>query len=60
MKYLYFMYQNAKGELKARTVLNAVEKGEYIQGFSIPSDAFRTFRQDRIIEFVATEQELID
>ena len=59
MTMLYFIYQNARNEISAQTVRNAVNKGEYFSGFSLTDNAPRSFRYDRVIEFVSDENGLI-
>lgn len=56
----FFIYQNANNQLSAHTVLNAIDKGEYVIGFSVSSDGVRTFRYDRVIEFVDDAESLAE
>ncbi|MWL87137.1 BRCT domain-containing protein [Cupriavidus sp. SW-Y-13] len=49
---LQFLYRNAKGETKEYEVANWVEAGHYIDGYSLTSRAFRTFRKDRVLEYL--------
>lgn len=59
MATLFFIYQNAENILSARTVMNAVNKGDYFQGFCSSSNVIRSFKHDRVVEFVADENGLI-
>lgn len=43
-----FIYQNAKGEVRAHSVANPAVQGAYLQGFE--GGKFRTFLLDRILE----------
>jgi NAD-dependent DNA ligase len=58
MTSLYFVYQTLKGHIDGYIVTNPVETDQHIQGYITPSNAFRTFRKDGIIETVNDEQAL--
>lgn len=45
-----FIYQDAKGNVTSREVVNISDTDEYIQGICLKSNALRTFRKDRILE----------
>lgn len=47
-----FIYQDARGNVTAREVENVSESGEYLQGICLTANALRTFRIDRILEYV--------
>lgn len=47
-----FIYQDAHGNITARTIENTSESGNYLQGICLTAKALRTFRIDRILEFV--------
>jgi len=47
-----FIYQDARGNVTAREVENISESGEYLQGICLAASALRTFRIDRILEYV--------
>lgn len=49
---LHFLYQNAKGEKKQYEVANWTEAGHYIEGYALNAQAFRTFRKDRVLEYL--------
>ncbi|RZT42276.1 BRCT domain-containing protein [Cupriavidus agavae] len=49
---LHFLYRNAKGETKHYEVANWVEAGYYVSGFCLAARALRTFRKDRVIEYL--------
>lgn len=49
---LHFLYQNAKGETKQYEVTSWLETGHYIEGFSVGAQAVRTFRKDRVLEYL--------
>lgn len=44
----HFVYQNAKGEVRAHSVANPAIQGAYLQGFE--GGRFRTFLLDRMLE----------
>lgn len=60
MTTLFFIYQNAQNQLSAQTVANAVKRGDYLQGLALPDETVKTFRQDRIVEFVDDADQLAD
>ncbi|MCI5179151.1 MAG: hypothetical protein D3911_07495 [Candidatus Electrothrix sp. AW3_4] len=45
-----FIYRNASGVISVREVLNISETEEYLQGYCVKANAFRTFRKDRVLE----------
>lgn len=47
-----FIYQDARGNVTAREVENTSESGEYLQGICSRANSLRTFRLDRILEYV--------
>lgn len=47
-----FIYQNARGNVTAREIENTSESGEYLQGICLKAHSLRTFRLDRILEYV--------
>ena len=47
-----FIYQDARGNVTARAVDNTSKSGDYLQGVCLKADALRTFRLDRILEYV--------
>ena len=49
-----FIYQDARGNVTARTVENTSETGDYLQGICLKANTLRTFRLDRILEFVSS------
>lgn len=52
MEILRFVYRNAAGESRQRELKKWEEVGHYIIGFSIGDGAVRTFRKDRISEYL--------
>ena len=52
MEILRFIYRNAAGESSRRELTKWSEVGHYIQGFSLGNTAVRTFRKDRITEYL--------
>ncbi|WP_330178417.1 S24 family peptidase [Candidatus Vondammii sp. HM_W22] len=51
-----FIYQNARGNITARSVNNVSESDDYIQGICTQANALRTFRKDRILEDFAADR----
>lgn len=49
-----FIYQDARGNVTARSVENTSESGEYIQGICLKAGGLRTFRLDRVLEYVTS------
>ena len=49
---LHFIYQDAKGNLTARSVSGLSETEEHIQAICWSADTLRTFRKDRIVETI--------
>ena len=47
-----FIYQDASGNITARIVRNTSESADYLQGICLDANTLRTFRIDRILEFV--------
>ena len=54
----HFIYQNAKGVLSDRTIVNVVDKGDYFQGHCLDSNSKKSFRHDRVVEFVGDKDNL--
>jgi hypothetical protein len=52
---LRFVYEDATGNVTTREVSDWVDDGEYLEGYCHLAGDFRTFRRDRIIEFVEGE-----
>lgn len=53
MQLLEFMYTNSAGETKRRILGNWMEEGHYLVGNdTLSNDAFRTFRKDRVSEYL--------
>lgn len=53
MELLAFRYRNSRGEVKDWALSKWKESGKYVSGFSARDDQYRTFRKDRIIEYLA-------
>ena len=47
-----FIYQDARGNITAREVTNISETEDYIQCICLKAEALRTFRKDRVLEFL--------
>ncbi len=60
MEILRFVYCNAVGELSRRELTKWAEVGHYIKGFSAGSAALRTFRKDRISEYLDGAADRLD
>jgi len=52
METLRFVYRSTNGELSQREVTRWNEIGHYIKGFSVENNEIRTFRKDRIAEYL--------
>lgn len=52
---LLFVYENAEGEKSTRELRSWNVSGRYIKGFCLSSGATRTFRRDRVLEFLDGE-----
>lgn len=53
-----FVYVDSRGTISARAVVRVSESEGYIQGMCLMDDAFRTFRKDRVLEYVQDEGQL--
>lgn len=49
-----FIYQDSRGNVTARLVENTSESGDYLQGICLKARGLRTFRLDRILEYVTS------
>lgn len=56
---LRFVYEDARGNLSTRELRAWNATARYIKGYCVERDALRTFRRDRVIEFLQGE-ELLD
>jgi|TARA_A100001518_G_scaffold309_1_gene274 hypothetical protein len=56
---LLFVYENAEGEQSTRELRSWNASGRYIKGYCLKSGAIRTFRRDRILEFLDGEELLM-
>lgn len=54
------VYVNSRGEISPRVVIRASESEDYIQGFCVRDRAFKTFRKDRVLEYVDDEGQLAE
>jgi len=52
MQTLEFVYRNQKGEQKEYSLTNWEEVGHYIEGTCVRAHAFRTFRKDRVVQYL--------
>lgn len=53
-----FVYVDSRGNISSRAVVRVSESDGYIQGICLMDDAFRTFRKDRVLEYVETKDQL--
>lgn len=53
MDLLAFTYQDARGQVKDWALKNWKESGKYITGFCSQDDKYRTYRKDRVLEYLA-------
>ncbi len=53
---LSFIYQDARGNITFREVLDILEDDDYIQAYCLASEGLRTFRKDRILEVIDDTQ----
>lgn len=49
---MHFVYVNAKGEVSERRLTSVTEKADLIQGYCTTTEALKTFRRDRILEWL--------
>lgn len=49
---LTFIYQDAKGNISKRDIFAVSSSDDYIQGICKKSNSIRTFRKDRILEYI--------
>jgi len=47
-----FIYQDAKGNITERNVYSVTESDDYIQGVCRKSNSIKTFRKDRVLEYI--------
>lgn len=52
---LHFIYEDSQGSITTREVSNWREEGVYLEGFCHKAGDVRTFRRDRIVEFLEGE-----
>lgn len=57
--YLYFAYQDAKGEKTRRKIAVISENDDYIRGIQPLDKGHRTFRKSQIIETYSTEDQYL-
>ena len=50
-----FIYCDARGVISYRDIANVSKTEEYIQGYCTQDNGFRTFRKDRVLEYVDEE-----
>ncbi|TCP13788.1 BRCA1 C Terminus (BRCT) protein [Crenobacter luteus] len=53
---IHFSYQNADGDFSSRQVLVQGVKGKYIEGVCLLRNAVRTFRLDRVVGQITSEE----
>lgn len=59
MQPLRFVYQDAKGEVREWVIPRWTENSRYIQGRSEIDTLPRTFRKDRVLEYLAGAEQLL-
>ncbi|MFC0351844.1 hypothetical protein [Undibacterium danionis] len=52
MEIISFIYRNAEGVTRERCLSHWKESVYYIQGFSVDDEGIRTFRKDRVLEYL--------
>lgn len=50
---LNFIYQDAKGNISKREIFAVSSSDDYIQGICRKSNSIRTFRKDRVLEYIS-------
>jgi len=50
-----FIYCDAHGVISYRDIANVSKTEEYLQGYCTQDNGFRTFRKDRVLEYVGEE-----
>lgn len=60
MGVIKFSYRDAKGEVSERELIQWTENSSYIQGRSLGDTFPKTFRKDRIVEFMLGENLLLN
>ena len=53
-----FIYQDARGNISARVVSDVSETEEYLQGICHTANDLRTFRKDRILEKLQSDEDI--
>lgn len=62
-KTLYFIYVNARNEVKPHMIANVSENEDYFQGYSLlPDDEgeLKTFRKDRVVKYTKSLDEAVE
>ncbi|MBI2381488.1 MAG: hypothetical protein HYV16_12115 [Gammaproteobacteria bacterium] len=56
-----FLYRDSKGEEKQHSVIRWSEVGHYLKGWCVCCNGVRTFRKDRVVEYLdGSDAQLID
>lgn len=55
-RYLRFVYEDSQGNVTAREVSSWHDDGTYIEGYCHKAREVRTFRRDRVVEFLEGEE----
>ena len=53
-----FIYRDSRGNITAREVTNISETEDYIQCICLKADALRTFRKDRVLEYIGNQNQV--
>ena len=53
-----FIYMDARGNITAREVIDISETEDHIQCFCLTAEALRTFRKDRILEYLENQEQI--
>lgn len=60
MTILRFVYRNSRGEVSCRELIQWKESGYYIMAFAEADEGMRTFRKDRVIEYLNDSHSLLE
>lgn len=54
-----FVYRNKSGEEKQHELRNWKEVGHYVEGWCVVSDGFKTFRKDRVVQYLGSAETIL-
>ncbi len=55
-----FIYRDADGNISYRDIANVSKTEEYVQGYCTQTNGFRTFRKNRVLEYIDEETDVDD